>query len=151
MNDVTEIAKLLVGLISPALPFLIKIGEKVSESVASDAVKALGKASWEKAQRIWAKLSPQAQKKGSAQQALKKVIQRPDEFSQGALIGEIRDILEENPELAQELLKLLQEKDSESHSVDDRSINIQSGGVSIRGSSTVGGNIIGGNQINLGK
>lgn len=151
MPDATELAKLLVGLLCPALPFLMKVSEKVGEGVGADAVKALGKATWGKAKNIWVKLSPQVQQKGSAQQAVTKVIQRPDEVSQFALISEIRDILEGNPELAQELLKLMQEQDSKHDSAVDQSVNFQTGGSSIRGNfNNTGGTFVGGDQLNLG-
>lgn len=151
MPDVTELAKLLVSLLCPALPFLMKIGEKVAEGVSTDAVKALGKSSWDKAKNVWAKLSPQVQQKVAAQEAVTNVIQRPDEISQFALISQIRDILEGNPELTQELLKLMQEKDSEHDRAVDQSVNLQSGGVSIRGDfHNPGGTFVGGDQHNAG-
>lgn len=151
MLDATELAKLLVGLLCPALPFLVKVGEKVAEGVSADAVKALGKSTWDKAKNIWAKLSPQVQQKGTAQQAVTKVLQRPDEVSQFALISEIRDILEGNPALAQELLKLMQEQNPEHDSAVDQSINLQTGGVSVRGDfNNTGGTFVGGDQLNLG-
>lgn len=150
MLDVTELAKLLVGLLCPALPFLVKVGEKVAEGVSADAVKALGKSTWDKAKKVWAKLSPQVQQKGTARQAVAKVLQRPDEVSQFALISEIRDILEGNPALAQGLLKLMQEQNSEHDSAVDQSINLQTGGVSVRGDfNNTSGTFVGGDQLNL--
>jgi hypothetical protein len=148
MLDATELAKLIVGLLCPALPFLVKVGEKVAEGVSADAVKTLGKSTWDKARNIWTKLRPRVQQKGTAQQAVNKVLQRPDEISQFALISEVRDILEDNPELAQELLKLLQEKDSELDGTVDRSVNFQTGGVSIRGDfNNTGGTFVGGDSV----
>jgi hypothetical protein len=151
MADATELAKLLVGFLHPALPFLLKIGEKVGEGIGADAVKALGKGAWGKARNIWVKLGPQVQQKGSAQQAVTKMIERPDEVSQFTLISEIRDILESNPELASELLNLMQDRDSESDDAGDKSINLQTGGISIRGNfNNTGGTFVGGDQVNLG-
>ena len=151
MTDATELAKLLVSFLLPALPFLVKVGEKVGEGVSADAVKSLGKSTWNKAKGIWAKLSPKIQQKVTAQQATGKLIQRPDEVSQFAFISEVRDILENNPELTQELLKLLREEDSAHDGVADQSINIQTGGISARGTlSNIGGTIVGGDQLNLG-
>jgi hypothetical protein len=141
MLDATELAELLVGLLCPALPFLVKVSEKVVEDVSADAVKALGKSTWDKAKNIWEKLSPQVQQQKTAQQAVIKFLQRPDKVSQFTLISEIRDILESNPALAQELLKLEQ----------NPPINLQTGGVSIRGDfNNTGGNFVGGDQLNLG-
>ena len=151
MLDATQLAKLLVGLLCPALPFLVKVGEKVAEDVSADAVKALGKSTWDRAKNIWAKLSPQVQQQRTAQQAVIKVLQRPDEVSQFALISEIRDILEGNPALAQELLKLMKEQNPEHDNAVDQSINLQTGGVSIRGDfNNTGGTFVGGDQLNLG-
>lgn len=150
MPDATELAKLLVGLLFPALPFLMKVGEKVGEGVSVDAVKAVGKTAWNKAQSLWAKLSPQVQQKETAKQAANKAIQRPDEISQFALISEIRDILEGNPELAQDLLKLLQEQDSEHDDAVGRVNVLTDGVVYTEGPLTNTGNIIGRDQHNLG-
>lgn len=150
MLDATELAKLLVGLLCPALPFLVKVGEKVAEGISADAVKALGKTGWGKAKSVWSKLNPQIQRKETARQAVVKVIQRPDEISQFTLISEIRDILESNPELSQELLKLLQEQDSKHDGTVDQSVNYQAGGVSVRGNfNNTGGTFVGGDQLNL--
>jgi hypothetical protein len=149
MLDTTEFAKLLVGLLSPALPFLVKVGEKVAEGVSADALKVLGKSTWDKAKNIWARLGPQVQNKETAQQAITKVLQRPDEVSQFALISEIRDILEGNPDLAQELLKLIEDRGLDHDGVVDQSFNLQCGGVSIRGDVNNDGTFIVGDQFNL--
>jgi uncharacterized protein YecE (DUF72 family) len=150
MIDTTELAKHLVELISPALPFLVKVGEKVAEKVSADAVKALGESTWDKAKNIWVKLSPQFQQEGASQQAIAKVLQHPDEVSKFALISEVRDILEDNPDLAQELRKLMKTCDLEHTRIVDQSINWQTGGVSIRGDVNNTGTFIAGDQVNLG-
>jgi len=150
MLDATEFAKLLVNFLFPTLPYLMKIGEKVGEDISVDAVKTFGKTTWNKAQNIWTKLNPQVQQKESAKQAANKAIQRPDEVSQFSLIGEIRDILESNPELAQELLNILQEKDSNNDGIVGKSVNsLTDGGIYIEGSSINTGTIIGRDQLNL--
>jgi hypothetical protein len=149
MVNATELATLLFGSLGPALPFLEKVGERVVVGVSSDAVKNLGKSTLDKAKNIWEKLNPQFKQKETAQKAIAKFLQRPDEISQFSLISEIRDILEENPDLAQELLKLMKEQDLGNHKV-DQSINFQRGGVSIRGDfNNTNGTFVGGSQINL--
>ncbi|NMG22685.1 hypothetical protein [Brasilonema bromeliae] len=105
MIDVIVLTKIL----SPFLPYLLKLGDKAAE----EAAKKLGADSWEKAKVIWVKLHPKVEAKPSAQEAVQDVAQAPeDEDALAALRQQLKKLLKEDPTLESELTRLLTEAEA---------------------------------------
>ena len=105
MLDVIVLTKLL----SPFLPYLLKLGDKAAEETA----KKLGVDAWEKAKAIWVKLHPKVEAKPSAQEAVQDVAQAPeDEDALAALRQQLKKLLKEDPTLESELSRLLAEAEA---------------------------------------
>ncbi|WP_414588902.1 hypothetical protein [Scytonema sp. PCC 10023] len=99
----------LTKLISPFLPYLLKLGDKAAE----EAAKKLGVDSWEKAKAIWVKLHPKVEAKPSAQEAVQDVAQAPeDEDALAALRLQLKKLLKEDPTLESEVSRLLAEAEA---------------------------------------
>ena len=97
---------LLVKILAPCLPFLMTVGNKAAEG----ASQKVGEDIWNKAKAIWGKLQPKVKAKEAAQEAAGDVAKNPeDEDSQVALRVQLKKILEANPELAEEITKILEE------------------------------------------
>lgn len=152
MLSIAEISKLLVDCLIPILPLLNKVGESIVVKVGADTVSSVGNASLNKAKSIWAKISPMIQKTESAQQVISDVIQHSSDAAYAEMAREIQGILESDPELVQDLLKLLKEKDYNDDNLAWQPYVVQSGGVSIKGDfDNKNGTFVGGNQVNLGR
>jgi hypothetical protein len=105
MIDVIVLTKLL----SPFLPYLLKLGDKAAE----EAAKKLGADTWEKAKAIWIKLHPKVEAKPSAQEAVQDVAQAPeDEDALAALRQQLKKFLKEDPTLESEVSRLLTEAEA---------------------------------------
>ncbi len=52
--DVTQLATTTVAALAPALPYLVKVGNKVVD----EAVNTLGKGAWHCAKALWDRLRP---------------------------------------------------------------------------------------------
>lgn len=104
---------LLVKILAPCLPFLMKMGNKAVEA----ASQKVGEDGWNKAKAIWAKLHPKVEAKVAAQEAAADVAKNPeDEDLQAALRVQLKKILEEDQALAEEITKILQEAATKSDS-----------------------------------
>lgn len=102
MVDIIALTKLL----TPFLPYLLKLGDKAAEATA----QKLGVDAWEKAKVIWTKLRPQVQVKPATQEAVEDVAKSPnDEDAQAALRQQLKKLLKENPNLESEIASLLKE------------------------------------------
>lgn len=100
---------LLVKVLAPCLPFLMNIGNKVTEK----ATKEISENIWNKAKAIWTKLQPKVEEKEAAKEASIDLANNPnDEDYQAALRVQLKKILESNPELAAEVKQILEEKSS---------------------------------------
>lgn len=96
----------LGALLRPALPFLIGAGEHV----ASRASEALGRGTWEHAQRLWDRLAGAVAAQPSACEAVEDVAANPhDGEAVVALVRQLRKILACDPALAAEVKQLLGE------------------------------------------
>lgn len=102
MVDIIALTKLL----TPFLPYLLKLGDKAAEETA----KKLGVDAWEKAKVIWTKLRPQVQVKPAAQEAVEDVVKSPeDEDAQAALRQQLKKLLKEDSTLESGINHLLKE------------------------------------------
>jgi translation elongation factor EF-G len=101
----------LTQLLSPFLPYLVKLGDKAAE----EAAKKVGGDSWEKAKAIWSKLHPKVEAKPAAQEAVADVASTPEnEDALGALRQQLKKLIAEDPTLESEIAQLLaQTKPSE--------------------------------------
>jgi hypothetical protein len=96
----------LAALLSPALPFLTRAGERV----ATQAGQLLGGPAWEHAQRIWERLASAVAARPAAQEAADDVAADvQDGEAHVALVRQLRKILESDPALAEEVEQMLGE------------------------------------------
>jgi hypothetical protein len=135
--DIVSMAAALTGFLSPVLPYLLKGGEGAAKEVG----KKFGGAAWEKAKDLWAKLQPRFESRPAAQEAVQAVAQVPeDQAAQGALNLQVRKILVEDNNLAQELASWLVEAEQAGVRITvasgDRSVAI---GGEVTGSSIITG------------
>jgi hypothetical protein len=97
----------LTALLTPCLPFLMKLGQKAAESASSK----IGEDTWNTAKKIWDKLHLKIEAKEDARIAAQQLAARPDSETRKALFQEeLETLLEENPDLADEIAQILQEK-----------------------------------------
>jgi len=96
----------LTGLLTPFLPFLIKLGEKSAETAGSK----IGEDAWNKAKKIWDKLHPKVEAKEDAKIAAEQLAAKPDSEARKALFREeLETLLKENPDLAEAIAKIMDE------------------------------------------
>ncbi|GGA00045.1 CHAT domain-containing protein [Okeania sp. KiyG1] len=103
----------LMGLLSPCLPFLLKLGEKSAESAANK----IGEDTWNKAQKIWEKLQPQVEAKEDAKIAAQQLEAKPESKARKDVFQEeLETLLQENPSLAEAIAQILKEGSSNGNS-----------------------------------
>ena len=96
----------LMALLSPCLPFLMKLGQKAAESASGK----IGEDSWNTAKKIWDKLHPKIEAKEDARIATEQLAAKPDSEARKALFQEeLETLLKENPDLADAIAKIMQE------------------------------------------
>jgi transketolase len=96
----------LTALLSPCLPFLIKLGEKSAETAGSE----IGKDTWNRAKKVWEKLHPKVEAKEDAKVAAEQLAAKPDSEARKAVFQEELEILlKENPDLVETLAQIMQE------------------------------------------
>ena len=96
----------LLQILTPALPFLVKVGGKATEG----AGQKIGEDVWAKAKAVWIKLSPKVEADPVAKKAVEKVandLENADRLTAAKLA--LQDLLEEHPDLAKELAELLRD------------------------------------------
>ena len=94
----------LMQILAPALPFLLKAGDKALDG----AITKIGEDSWDKAKGLWSKLSPKVENDPAVKKAAEKVAADPENPDrQVALKVALTDLLDENPDLVEELVKLM--------------------------------------------
>jgi len=104
--DPVSLATAITGFLAPLLPYLLKGGEKAAEEVG----KKFGGAVWDRAAALWARLRPRLEARPASQEAIQEVAKAPDDqAAQGALNLQVRKILAEDSELAQEVARWLEE------------------------------------------
>lgn len=96
----------LTALLSPCLPFLMKLGEKAAESASGK----IGEDSWNTAKKIWDKLHPKIEAKEDAKIAAEQLAAKPESEARKAVFQEeLETLLKENPGLAEAIAKIMQE------------------------------------------
>lgn len=112
--DINILAKVLVERLSPALPYLLKSGDRVSEG----ATRQIG---IELVQKVWSELGSIVTTNPFTSRAAEKVAEDPfNEDAKASLRQEIRELLSNDKELALELSKII-ESSASSVEVDNRS------------------------------
>ena len=102
--DIGTLTQAIITYILPALPFLTVLGTKAAEKAAEE----IGADAWETAQGMWKKLSPSMDEKPAAAEAARDAAENADdEDTVAALRHQLKKILTEKPELADELSALL--------------------------------------------
>ena len=102
--DVGLIAKDVVAFLAPALPVLIKAGEKAVEEVG----KKIGGETMDYAKALWAKLRPKAEAKPALLEAVNDAAAAPkDEDAQAQLRIQLKKLLADDAEFATELKDIL--------------------------------------------
>jgi hypothetical protein len=110
----------IVKSLAPCMPFLLTMGNKAAEG----ASQKVGEDVWNRAKAIWDKLWPKVEAKEEAKKAATKAQQNPDDDDlQAAFRVQMREILEADTELAEEIAKILQTQKSDDSS---SSVNAQS-------------------------
>lgn len=96
----------LTALLAPALPYLVKGGEKLAEMTA----EKIGGAAPELIKRIWERLRGAIDKSPAAKEIVEDLAESPDdEDNQAALRGQLKKILAADERLTQQLAELMQE------------------------------------------
>lgn len=141
---------MLMAVLSPCLPFLVKLGDKTIESAGSK----IGPDTWEMAKKIWAKLHPKLAAKEDAKIAMEQLAAKPESEARKAVFQEeLEAIFQEHPDLAATITQLLQESAPTTATVQiNQSIDHNEGQVigQMRGGKAIGrvdGNIQG--DVNL--
>lgn len=104
--DIPTLAASLTAALAPALPYLLKGGEKMIEG----AIQKIGADAWDKAKGIWQHLSPGVEQKPAALEAAQDVGKSPENAKfQTVLEVQIEKILDQDEDLAAELKRLLEQ------------------------------------------
>jgi len=102
--DAKLLADAVMTFLGPALPYLVTGGEKV----VGWAGKKISEDGLEIAKKLWGKLRPKVEASPQAQEAVAEAVADPDDAAlQGSLLVQIRKLLAADPELAEELARLL--------------------------------------------
>lgn len=107
---IATLTKDVAIFLTPFLPNLLALAKGASKQVEESAGKALGEGVWEQAKSLWGKLWPKAEVKPAAVEAIKDAALSPkDEDAQAALRQQLKKLLTEDLELANEVAKLWQQ------------------------------------------
>lgn len=104
------LSKDVATFLTPYLPQLLNLAKNASDQVAESAGKAMGEGTWEKVKVLWSKLWPKAEAKPAAAEALVDAAQSPkDEDAQAAMRQQLKKLLTEDAQLAQEIAQFWQQ------------------------------------------
>lgn len=132
---------MLTTFLAPLLPFLLRKGEQV----AGEAVDKVGAAVWERAQAVWGRLAPRLAGDAGAERALEAVAHDPgDDTAKAALQFQLRELLDSDQVLAQELKQLLREAEEQGEIAANGAITIGGDVSADRGGVVSIGNLFGG-------
>ncbi len=102
--DIATLAASVTGALVPALPFLVKAGEKGAEVLGQQ----LGAGVWETAKALWRKLRPAVEASPTATAAVQDVVAAPgDADTQAALRVQLKKLLEADQDLFAGLAQVL--------------------------------------------
>ena len=97
---------LLVSILAPCLPYLLKLGNKAAEKAA----EKVGESTWTSAQALWSKLHPKVEEKEAAKEAAEDVAVNPEDAdSLAALRKQLAKLLDSASTLAAAIAPLLEE------------------------------------------
>lgn len=97
--ELIALVKAVATILTPALPFLLKMTEKGTEKIG----EKIGESAWNLATQIWEKLSPKVKSK-AVKEVFNDVASNPnDPLAQSALEYNLRKILSENISIARDL------------------------------------------------
>lgn len=103
--DIPTLAAQVTGALVPALPFLMKAGEKGAEIIGQQ----LGAGVWETAKALWRKLQPAVQVNPQAVAAIQDVVATPgDADAQAALRLQLKRLLAADESLLAGLAQVLE-------------------------------------------
>jgi len=147
--DIATLAAGVTGALIPALPFLVKVGEKGAETLG----EKLGAGVWETAKVLWRKLSPAVEASPTATAAVQDAVADPgDADAQAALRVQIKKLLMADQDLFAGLAQVLEAAGHPQHyqaaNFGDGAIAQGPGAVAAgKGGVAVGGNLHGGVRI----
>jgi hypothetical protein len=100
-----SLAAKAVSILAPALStFLGRVRDKSADELGSK----VGTEGWEQAKRVWAKLGPKVEAKPGARETAEKLAAHPDdEDLQAAMRVHLREMLNEDPPLRQQLTQII--------------------------------------------
>lgn len=103
-TDIALIAKDVAAFLVPALPYLVRAGDKAVEEVG----KKIGGEAMDYAKRLWARLRPKAESTQALQAAISDAAAAPeDEDAQAQLRLQLKKLLADDEQLAKELAEVL--------------------------------------------
>lgn len=137
MDAVAPLAGQVVQILTPFLPYLLKVGE----GLGTRAAQQMEDTGWDLASKLWGKLGTQVEARPSAKEAAADLAAQPtDEDAQAVLRVQIKKLLADAPHLQQELEALLQEAQGSGSTTvtasGDRSVAI---GRNVQGSTIITG------------
>jgi hypothetical protein len=132
---IATLAKDVTVFLTPFLPHLLALAQGASKQVEESTGKALGEGAWMQAKSLWSKLWPKAEAKPAAIEAVEDAAKSPkDEDTQAALRQQLKKLLIEDAELANEIAKLWQQAQASGTAT----VTVTASG---KGSVAVGGNV----------
>ncbi len=149
MMDIPTLAAKIAVALAPALPFLVKAGEKGAEVIGQH----LGAAAWETAKALWHKLRPAVEASPTAAAAVQDLAAAPEDAdAQGALRVQLRKLLAADTDLLAGLVQVLE---AAGHPQEYQATVIGGGAIAQgpgavaagQGGVAVGGNVQGGVRI----
>jgi hypothetical protein len=138
MDAVAPLAGQIVQILTPFLPYLLKVGE----GLGTRAAQQMEDKGWDLASKLWGRLGAKLDDRPSAKEAAADLAAQPtDEDAQAALRVQIKKLLTDEPQLQHELEALLKEAQGSGSTTTvtasgDRSVAI---GHDVRGSTIITG------------
>ena len=122
--DVNALAQQVTAYLVPFMPYLAKVGEKAAE----EAGKKMGADAWELAKSLWMKVRPRTKGGNLAREAEIDLAADPnDEDAKACFRLQLRKLLAQDPQFAQEVATLLRGTSKSGNKVSalgDRSVAI---------------------------
>jgi hypothetical protein len=106
MDAVAPLAGQIVQVLTPFLPYLLKVGE----GLGTRAAQQMEDKGWDLATKLWGRLGARVDARPAAKEAAADLAAEPaDEDARGALRVQLRKLLADEPLLQKELEALLKE------------------------------------------
>lgn len=105
MNDIAQLAELSVAILAPHLPALLEYGKEAGKELIKKSVDE----TWDQAKALWSLLHPKLKEKDSDIDAIRDVVEEPDNpDAHAALRQKIKKLLAEDEELARRTRRVLE-------------------------------------------